>query len=254
MEPTTGWRDILLRLRESNGWRQEDLANELGVSKQSVQLWEAGKTTPRSSRLAAIERLAAQHAAKNTVRQDLFANYQITPEIRKIARIVSSESEVPPPLEKLRQQLAEELPEELRKNVGGSLRLKAYSYKYTYLSNKVVATALWANTSGISQTVARAYGWRMMLAMRAYDDDHLQGHHYLFALVATPGANAAPPSASQRIQVEVEANAITFMTFSSPGQLASYIIHLESTPTEADEFYENQRQLFNESDELEDLF
>ena len=34
--------DKILQLRKQNGWSQEELAAQLGVSRQSVSKWESG--------------------------------------------------------------------------------------------------------------------------------------------------------------------------------------------------------------------
>ena len=34
--------DKIIRLRRQNGWSQEELAEQLGISRQSVSKWESG--------------------------------------------------------------------------------------------------------------------------------------------------------------------------------------------------------------------
>lgn len=38
--------DKIIRLRKKNGWSQEELANEIGVSRQSVSKWEGAQSVP----------------------------------------------------------------------------------------------------------------------------------------------------------------------------------------------------------------
>lgn len=45
---------LIAEARRSAGIRQEDLAQAVGVTVNAVQQWEAGRTTPRGSRLQAI--------------------------------------------------------------------------------------------------------------------------------------------------------------------------------------------------------
>ena len=47
----------LLFLRTENGYSQETLAEELGVSRQSVSKWELGTTLPETDKLLAIGQL-----------------------------------------------------------------------------------------------------------------------------------------------------------------------------------------------------
>lgn len=47
----------LLYLRTENGYSQETLAEELGVSRQSVSKWELGTTLPETDKLLAIGQL-----------------------------------------------------------------------------------------------------------------------------------------------------------------------------------------------------
>ncbi len=34
--------DKIMRLRKQNGWSQEELAEKMGISRQSVSKWESG--------------------------------------------------------------------------------------------------------------------------------------------------------------------------------------------------------------------
>ena len=47
----------IARLRHARGWSQEELAERLGVSRQSVSKWESGASTPDLERVAAMCRL-----------------------------------------------------------------------------------------------------------------------------------------------------------------------------------------------------
>ena len=41
--------DKILELRKQNGWSQEELADKLGVSRQSVSKWEGAQSIPAVS-------------------------------------------------------------------------------------------------------------------------------------------------------------------------------------------------------------
>lgn len=48
------FHEKLIKLRKSNGYTQEVLAEKLGVSRQAVARWEAGETTPDMKMLLGI--------------------------------------------------------------------------------------------------------------------------------------------------------------------------------------------------------
>ena len=41
----------IMVLRKKNGWSQEELASQLGVSRQSVSKWESGQSIPDLDRI-----------------------------------------------------------------------------------------------------------------------------------------------------------------------------------------------------------
>ena len=43
--------------REARGWTQEQLANALGTTQQSLQRWESGAVDPKSSKILAMSEL-----------------------------------------------------------------------------------------------------------------------------------------------------------------------------------------------------
>ncbi len=49
--------DKLIDLRKKNGWSQEELANKLGVSRQSVSKWESAGAIPDLDKIIAISKL-----------------------------------------------------------------------------------------------------------------------------------------------------------------------------------------------------
>ena len=50
-------KDNLSRLREQKGLTQQELAEELGVSRQAVSQWESGRTFPSMEKQLALSRL-----------------------------------------------------------------------------------------------------------------------------------------------------------------------------------------------------
>jgi len=51
------FRRNIIKLRKEHGMTQDDLANKLSLSRQSVQKWESGESTPDLSRLGQIAKL-----------------------------------------------------------------------------------------------------------------------------------------------------------------------------------------------------
>ena len=49
--------DKILQLRKQNGWSQEELAAQLGVSRQSVSKWESGTSIPDLERILKISQI-----------------------------------------------------------------------------------------------------------------------------------------------------------------------------------------------------
>ncbi|WP_197115132.1 helix-turn-helix domain-containing protein [Facklamia lactis] len=51
------FNEKLYKLRKENGYSQEDLAEKLNVSRQTISKWEVGDTTPELERLVDISNL-----------------------------------------------------------------------------------------------------------------------------------------------------------------------------------------------------
>ena len=49
--------DKLVKLRKTNGWSQEDLAEKLNVSRQSISRWESGTSQPDASNVLNLSKL-----------------------------------------------------------------------------------------------------------------------------------------------------------------------------------------------------
>lgn len=59
-------KDILLQLRTTKGLSQEQLAEQVFVTRQAVSRWETGETTPNTELEASVEALRCfdQHPAR----------------------------------------------------------------------------------------------------------------------------------------------------------------------------------------------
>ena len=47
----------LMTLRRQRGWSQEELGNQVGVTRQTVSKWEMGQSTPELEKLVELSRL-----------------------------------------------------------------------------------------------------------------------------------------------------------------------------------------------------
>ena len=54
------WANLLVQIRETNGWNQEQLAKELGVSRETISRWEKEQKFPSELNRAAIGKLASK--------------------------------------------------------------------------------------------------------------------------------------------------------------------------------------------------
>lgn len=60
----------LKALRQQQGWSQEDLARELGVSFSTVNRWENGKAKPSKLAIVQLERLMHQKTYRSSKQHD----------------------------------------------------------------------------------------------------------------------------------------------------------------------------------------
>ena len=49
--------DKIAEERKRNGWSQEELAEQLGVSRQAVSKWEKGQSDPSTTNLIALAKI-----------------------------------------------------------------------------------------------------------------------------------------------------------------------------------------------------
>ena len=49
--------DKILLLRKKKGWSQEQLADQVGVSRQSVSKWESGNAMPDLDKIVVLSRI-----------------------------------------------------------------------------------------------------------------------------------------------------------------------------------------------------
>lgn len=87
--------DKIIKLRKSNGWSQEDLAEKLNISRQAISRWENGSALPDAQNILQISKLF-----------DVTADYLLNDDYESdsdisTARIATNEAEVLFPKKKL---------------------------------------------------------------------------------------------------------------------------------------------------------
>ncbi len=60
---------MIREIREKNGWTQERLAQEVGVSFSTVNNWERGKRKPHPFLLKRLVELSSKHTLKEDERK-----------------------------------------------------------------------------------------------------------------------------------------------------------------------------------------
>ena len=51
------FEEKLMTLRKEKGWSQEDLSNQIGVSRQTISKWESSQTTPELNKLVELSKI-----------------------------------------------------------------------------------------------------------------------------------------------------------------------------------------------------
>ena len=51
------FEEKLMTLRKEKGWSQEDLSNQIGVSRQTISKWESSQTTPELNKLIELSKI-----------------------------------------------------------------------------------------------------------------------------------------------------------------------------------------------------
>ena len=84
--------DKIIELRKKNGWSQEELADQLGVSRQAVSKWEGASSIPDLERILAMSRLfgvSTDYLLKDEIEEEAPASVVEEPSVS--ARRVSME-------------------------------------------------------------------------------------------------------------------------------------------------------------------
>ena len=79
--------DKIIRLRKKYGWSQEELADQMHVSRQSVSKWEAAQTTPDLEKILLLSRLfgvTTDYLLKDELEQEAFIDDNLDCAVRRI--------------------------------------------------------------------------------------------------------------------------------------------------------------------------
>ena len=79
--------DKIIRLRKKYGWSQEELADRMHVSRQSVSKWEAAQTTPDLEKILLLSRLfgvTTDYLLKDELEQEAFIDDSLDCAVRRI--------------------------------------------------------------------------------------------------------------------------------------------------------------------------
>lgn len=82
--------DKIITLRKSNGWSQEDLAEKLNISRQSVSKWESGASIPdldKIVKLSSLFNVSTDYLLKDEMEEITFSESDIPVEGSKVRNI-----------------------------------------------------------------------------------------------------------------------------------------------------------------------
>lgn len=86
--------DKIIRLRKKNGWSQEELAEKMNVSRQSVSKWEAAQTTPDLEKILQLSNLfgvTTDYLLKDEIEYEEFTDSTDETPIRRISLAEANE-------------------------------------------------------------------------------------------------------------------------------------------------------------------
>lgn len=74
--------DKIVKLRKSNGWSQEDLAEKINVSRQAISRWEGGTAQPDASNILQLSRLFG--VTTDYLLNDDYRNDEDLPKVKEV--------------------------------------------------------------------------------------------------------------------------------------------------------------------------
>lgn len=79
--------DKIIKHRKQNGWSQEELAEQLGVSRQAVSKWESAQSIPdldKILKLSSLFGVTTDYLLKDEIETDTYSGETVLPFVRKI--------------------------------------------------------------------------------------------------------------------------------------------------------------------------
>lgn len=79
--------DKIIKHRKQNGWSQEELAEQLGVSRQAVSKWESAQSIPdldKILKLSSLFGVTTDYLLKDEIETDTYSGETVLPSVRKI--------------------------------------------------------------------------------------------------------------------------------------------------------------------------
>lgn len=79
--------DKIIELRKKNGWSQEQLAQKLNVTRQSISKWEGAQSVPDLQKIILLSEIfgvTTDYLIKDEIEEEEFLNEDVDLKVRKV--------------------------------------------------------------------------------------------------------------------------------------------------------------------------
>ena len=79
--------DKIIELRKKNGWSQEQLAQKLNVTRQSISKWEGAQSVPDLQKIILLSEIfgvTTDYLIKDEIEEEEFLNDDVDLKVRKV--------------------------------------------------------------------------------------------------------------------------------------------------------------------------
>lgn len=142
--------DKIIRLRKRNGWSQEELADKLDVSRQSVSKWESAAAIPSLEKILQLSQLfgvTSDYLLKDEIEDEEFSDDKYAQEIRRVS------------LDEAVKYIAR------RKKAAWQIAIATFLCIISPITLIILAAATENPSLGVSETVAWSVGLAVMFAL-----------------------------------------------------------------------------------------